>query len=73
MDSEGNLYGTTERGGHHQAGLIMDRSGNLYGTTGGGGTPNDAGTVFKIRSDGQDLPVLRQKSLALTATCPKPA
>lgn len=40
-----------------QAPLILDRAGNLYGTTYGGG-PANAGTVFKIKTDGTAFQVL---------------
>ena len=37
--------------------LVLDRSGNLYGTTPAGGS-SDAGTVFKVRTDGTGFQVL---------------
>ncbi|MCX6924701.1 MAG: hypothetical protein NT154_16030, partial [Verrucomicrobia bacterium] len=40
-------------------GLTLDGS-TLYGTTGGGGTTNEAGTVFKLNTDGSGYAVLQQ-------------
>ncbi|MGC1370849.1 MAG: choice-of-anchor tandem repeat GloVer-containing protein [Candidatus Sulfotelmatobacter sp.] len=39
-------------GAYPYAGLIQATDGDFYGTTWGGGANNDAGTVFKITSDG---------------------
>ncbi|HEX3665584.1 MAG TPA: choice-of-anchor tandem repeat GloVer-containing protein, partial [Rhizomicrobium sp.] len=36
-----------------EGGLIADNAGNFYGVTGAGG-PNDAGTVYKLASDGTE-------------------
>ena len=38
-------------GANPAAGLVQGSDGNFYGTTSGGGT-NDAGTVFKISTNG---------------------
>ena len=48
-----NLYSFTrgKDGAFPLAGLVQGSDGNFYGTTVGGGT-NDAGTVFKISTDG---------------------
>jgi uncharacterized repeat protein (TIGR03803 family) len=40
-------------GAYPDAGLIRDKQGNLYGTTQYGGS-HDAGTVFKLDTDGQE-------------------
>ena len=45
------------------SGLILDGAGNLYGTTDRGG-PDDAGTVFRIKSDGAGFQLLHTFTLS---------
>lgn len=45
-----------------QASLVLDPGGNLYGTTSRGGGPADAGTVFRVKSDGSGYAVLHKFS-----------
>ncbi len=40
-------------GGYPFAGVVADRKGNLFGTTSSGGS-NNMGTVFKLKSDGEE-------------------
>ncbi len=49
--------GGASDGSHPWASLILDGSGNLLGTTGNGG-PSDAGTVFRVKTDGTSYQLL---------------
>jgi uncharacterized repeat protein (TIGR03803 family) len=65
------VFGTTEHktGVGPSTGLVQDENGFLYGSTYSGGASN-AGTIFRAKSDGTDLTVLKPfgavSKLALT-------
>jgi uncharacterized repeat protein (TIGR03803 family) len=63
-------WNTDRRGLDHASLLVQGSDGNFYGTTGGGGT-NNAGTVFKISTNGA-LTSLYSFTGAMMAQIPKP-
>jgi uncharacterized repeat protein (TIGR03803 family) len=54
-------FGSPSLGTHPHSGLLLGQDGLLYGTTELGGT-NNCGTVFRLRTDGQDFTLVHQFS-----------
>jgi uncharacterized repeat protein (TIGR03803 family) len=53
-----SFLGRPNDGSQPLAALVLDGSGNLYGTTTFGGSPSDAGSVFKVKTDGTGFQIL---------------